>query len=443
MAIGPIDYSVNVQTPFQSALQGFGGGLAVKQAMDAETAKAQQQQAARAMAGDLATFSATPNRTAKDYAAIVAKYPQLSEHFKRAWDMESPDVKTARVSEMSNIFSAVHNGAPEVAIDLLTKKAEAARNSGDAQTADSAEAMIRLIKTNPEAAKTSVGLGLYASTGDEKFAETLAKIGGEQRAAALAPAQLTEAQAKAHSAAVAAQFAESNAALDLQKKGWDITKIQADIDIAKENARIAAMNAAIAREGNELKREELRMKLADAQRARDDKVREKEAEASSATGNIDNMLNTIERVLRAPGLHNVVGAVEGRIPALLSDESADAIALIDTLGSQAFLSQIPNIKGMGQLSNAEGDKLQSALQNLTRKQSETQFKANLNEATRLLRKARANIEHRLGVPESVPDTPANPAAAAPRAISGDADYAALAPGALYTAPDGTVRRKSQ
>jgi GH24 family phage-related lysozyme (muramidase) len=61
--------------------------------------------------------------------------------------------------------------------------------------------------------------------------------------------------------------------------------------------------------------------------------------------------------------------------------------MIDTLGSQAFLSQIPNIKGMGQLSNAEGEKLQAALQNFTRKQSEKQFRDNLAEANRLLTKA--------------------------------------------------------
>ncbi|MFW1812974.1 hypothetical protein ACG9HX_16980, partial [Acinetobacter ursingii] len=52
------------------------------------------------------------------------------------------------------------------------------------------------------------------------------------------------------------------------------------------------------------------------------------------------------------------------------DDRADSIALIETLGSQAFLSQSPAIKGLGQLSNVEGDKLQAAFQNLGRKQSE-------------------------------------------------------------------------
>jgi hypothetical protein len=61
---------------------------------------------------------------------------------------------------------------------------------------------------------------------------------------------------------------------------------------------------------------------------------------------------------------------------------------------------------MGALSNAEGEKLQSALQNLTRAQSEKQFKASAKEAQRLMLIARKNIAARYGVPENVPDTPA-------------------------------------
>lgn len=190
--MGPIDYSINVRTPFESAMQGLKGGLAVQGVIDANAERVKQQQAARAMQADLGAFAQKTDRTAADYASIVAKYPQLSEHFKRGWEMEAPDVKAARVSEMSNVFAAVNNGAPEVAIDVLTRKAEAARNSGDARTAASAEAMARLIKMNPEAAKTAVGLGLYAATGDEKFAETLAKLTGVKRTEALLPGEVAQ-----------------------------------------------------------------------------------------------------------------------------------------------------------------------------------------------------------------------------------------------------------
>ena len=122
------------------------------------------------------------------------------------------------------------------------------------------------------------------------------------------------------------------------------------------------------------------------------------------------MLNTIERIKKNPALNNVLGSVEGRLPSVFSDEGSNAIELIDTLGSQAFLSQVSAMKGLGALSNAEGEKLQSALQSLSRKQGEKQFRENLDEAARLIKKGREGISRRTGVPLPPVDTPAAPGA---------------------------------
>jgi hypothetical protein len=243
--------------------------------------------------------------------------------------------------------------------------------------------------------------------GPEKFTETFTKLQNEQRSAEKAPFELTEAQAKAQKAAVDAKFAESNAATDLQKKGWDITKIQEDIKVAKENSRIAALNAATSREGNQLKKVELATKLQEAHDKRDELVRTKAADVESARGNMDNMLNTADRILKTP--MGVVGAAAGPISSRMpttSQDTADFEALVETLGSQSFLAQIPNIKGMGALSNAEGEKLQAALQNFSLKQSPEHLLENVKEAQRLILKGRANLTKRYGVPEVIPDTPA-------------------------------------
>lgn len=61
---------------------------------------------------------------------------------------------------------------------------------------------------------------------------------------------------------------------------------------------------------------------------------------------------------------------------------------------------------MGALSNAEGEKLQSALQNLNLRQSDKQLVSNVKEAQRLILKARSNIAKRYGMPDTTPDTPA-------------------------------------
>jgi hypothetical protein len=64
------------------------------------------------------------------------------------------------------------------------------------------------------------------------------------------------------------------------------------------------------------------------------------------------------------------------------------------------------MKGLGALTEAEGKKLQSSLQNLSLTQSPEQLTANVREAQRLILKGRKNLADRTGVPQGVPDTPA-------------------------------------
>lgn len=409
--MGPIDYTVDIQSPMQVGLQGFAAGDAIRGQMEARAQAEQARLAKEAMARDLDALYDDP--TPQAIARVSLKYPQFSEQFKRSSDMLTQAQRDGLIVQGVPIDAALKAGQPQIAIQKLNELADGMEKSGDGQYVNAVRAVAKTIELDPKTASAQFG-GLLASLmGAEKYAETLGKFGAESRAQEQAPAvarkleaDATAAEAGAVTAGVTAKFAESRAVQDLRMSEGQIKKWAADTEISKQNARIAAMNASIARETNQLKREELRMKMEDAVRERDDKLRGKVAEVESARFNIDNMINTADRVLSNPSLANVLGSIEGRLPSVLSDEGADAIALIDTLGSQAFLSQIPNVKGMGQLSNAEGEKLQSALQNLSRTQSEPQFRSNLKEAQRLMLKARKNVASRYGLPESTPDTPA-------------------------------------
>jgi hypothetical protein len=337
---------------------------------------------------------------------MMVKYPQLSEQFKRTYDVLNTEQQQSRLSQATQVYAALQSGKPEVAQQLLAEQAAAMRNSGMEQEAKTAETIAELVKLHPETAKTSTGLFLASAMGPEKFTETFTKLQTEQRAAEKAPFELSEQQAKAQKAAVDAKFAESQAVLDLQKKGWDITKVQEDIKIAKENSRIAAVNAAISREGNVLKRQEMGIKLEEMKQKRDEAVRTKTADVETARGSMDNMLNTADRILKTPigTVESATGPISSRMPTM-SEDTADFESLVETLGSQAFMAQIPNIKGMGALSNAEGEKLQAALQNFSLKQSPKRLMENVREAQRLILGARKNVSERYGVPDKVPDTP--------------------------------------
>lgn len=409
----PINYLQQVVDPFAQAAQGveLGAGLAAMEAkrIEAERQRIQAEAQRQQLAQEQARFFANPKPTMRDAARFASMLsPEQSKAFLPYIEGINKEQQQNILKSNTQILSALQVN-PETGIQMLRDYATAQRNSGDVEEATLYE---RLADAAADPTK-GPGMVFQALTrviaplpGAKEMFEAADKASATARAEELQPSLVKEAKAKADKAAVAAKFAESDAVLDLQKKGWDITKIQEDIKIAKQNAGIAALNAQIAREGNALKREENQIKLQDMLQKRDAAVREKAADVESARFNIDNMLNTADRILKNPKLNDVVGTIEGRLPVVLSDEAQDAVALIETLGSQAFLSQIPNVKGMGQLSNAEGEKLQNAFQNLGRVQSEKQFRQNLNEAQRLLLKARQNVSRRYGVPESVPDTPA-------------------------------------
>lgn len=438
---GPYDYSLgNVPDPSQAFTAGLQQGNAILQlgqqrqqqqlAMQAEQQKMQQQ---RMQAEALQGLMNNPAAGAADYSRVMTAIPSLSENLKRAWEVKSKEQQESSLTDLSQWSAAIQQGQPEFAVAKMTERADAMDKAAGRATPESQalRAQAKVIEQNPQFGGVMIKSILMAHPDGKRLVDNIVALGGEDRAAAKAPAELrtanagaTKAEADAVTAGVTAKYAERGALADLEKKGWDIKSLQADIEYKRQDTRIKAMNAAIGREGNDLKRQELRLKVQEAQGKLDDKVREKVATAEAGASSIDNMLNTIERVKKNPELNSVLGSIEGGAyypnamagmlnPAGDGDMRNDAIALIDTLGSQAFLAQIPNIKGMGALSNAEGEKLQSALQNLSRKQSEKQFRENLDEAARLLKKGRESLSRSTGVPLKGPDAPAAPGARPP------------------------------
>lgn len=315
MALGPIDYTIDAGNAFKDTLQGFQGGFnlgnALQQRQIQQEQQVAQQQSAARMQADLYAVASNPNASGTDYAGLMTKYPQLSENLKRSWDTLNSQQRQTKLEQAGQVYAALSSGNLSVAKDMFKGISEAAKNSGDSREVASAEAMLRMIDMNPEAAKTSMGMAIVSQAGPEKFAEAFGKLGAEQRAAEQAPFDLADKRAKAQQEAVKAKYADSVALQDIEKRGWDIKKVVSDIGIDKENSRIRAMEAGLKREENDLKRQELQLKIADAKTAREDKIREKVSGAESAASTIDNMLNTADRVLKNPALNSVLGSVQG------------------------------------------------------------------------------------------------------------------------------------
>lgn len=237
----PFNYSLDVQTPFQAALQGYQAGAAIRN----DQAQQQQQQAALAQQQQqqevLKKLIANPSPTADDYAAATLLVPGMKEQFKQSWDMRSSAQQQNDLQHVGQVYSAIVSGNPQIASDLLKRRADAMRNSGDDAGAKDAEAMAGVISEHPQFARSLIGMRLSAMPGGDKVIGNVAALNTDQRAQDQAPGALRKVNADASAAeadatkkAVDAKYAEQQAKDEIAKRAADLglTKAQTSQAVA-------------------------------------------------------------------------------------------------------------------------------------------------------------------------------------------------------------------
>lgn len=398
MALDPINYIGMIQQA-----QGGGLGDAITSGLRTGAAiqefRAQRNQADQAAQYAADVQAAFDTGDARAFAALSAKYPQQREAFKQSWDMLNKDQQDQEFGTGVQVWNALGSGRADIAKGLLEQHITAMKNAGE-DTSD-LENIRTSIEADPKQARNMIGLSLSAIDPDR-----WGKIATEQRSSESAPFELSEKAAKAQKAAVDARFAESKAVQDLSKGGWEIQKLANDINISRQNSQIAALNAGIAREGNDIKRQEMQLKLQEKLDKRDSDLRGKVSEVENGRATIDNFLNTADSILKTPAgtVSSATGTISSVLPTIGQDV-ADFEETLKTLGSQAFLSQVPAMKGLGALTEAEGKKLESSLANLSLRQSPQKLLQNVQEAQRLMLGARKRLGEKYGAPDTIPDRP--------------------------------------
>ncbi len=110
-----------------------------------------------------------------------------------------------------------------------------------------------------------------------------------------------------------------------------------------------------------------------------------EAYSQSAMDAFDRAISSANRLLKHPGFTTGVGLpsinpLDGNLAGFIvpGSNAADFRAELDALKAQVFLPMVQSMKGMGALSNSEGEKLTASIGALNPSMSEGGFKASLN-----------------------------------------------------------------
>jgi hypothetical protein len=201
---GPINYSIDVQSPFESALGGFklGSDVATIQATqkkrELETealAQAQQRQT------DLANLFKNPNATSADYARVSAFLPKdQAAIVTQGFEAQTKEQQQNTLRSGAQVYTAIKSGNLPVAEMRLKEQAEALRRAGKEKEAQGFDDLSNLIRLNPTGAQTTIALTIAGLPGGKDFLDNADKALSTVREEALQPSKLKEAVADADKA---------------------------------------------------------------------------------------------------------------------------------------------------------------------------------------------------------------------------------------------------
>lgn len=361
---GPFDYRINVADPFSAATQGLQIGASIEQLRQQREDRARKleqdkrlQEQQSAMQERVMSFIDRP--TAQGAMALSALMsPDQAKSIREGWDLLDKDTQRGRLEVVGQALTALKLGKSDIAIDLFRQYGEAARNSGDEETARAYDTYAELTGSSPEGVMANLSGMIAPLPGGNEMLENVFKE-------AKLPGEVREGEAKATTAEAEAKYAEPKILQDMEKTGWDIKKIKQDVEFRPLELNLRRLEALTARENAGLKRQALQLKVDDARRQYEQAVSDRLAEAQSAQINIVDMRQSVSDLRSHPGFSSLFGAsiVPGArfVP---GTDTAGAEAQLESLKARAFVLGSQKMRGLGALGEKEGAKIEAALASL-------------------------------------------------------------------------------
>lgn len=395
----PIDY-MGMQPqidPGRALLQGLQLGSAIRGIRQENEALALREQ----YKADLQ--KAMMSRNPQAWLDLAAMYPEQGQSFREQAAALGEQQQKNEFLIGAQALNALNRGDVAAARMIVDQQIEAAQNSGADVTG--LKAIRASLDVDPSIVQGQLS-AILSTINRENFKDLVAA----PYLLAREMATTDEARAKAETAAVTARFAESQAAVDLAKAGWDIEQIQQNMGVQRANQEIAVLEAARKRTTDELQQRELELKISEAERKRDLAVRDAQFANESAYADLSVGLSNITSILQTPAqvIEAATGPVSQMFPTM-SEETADFQEKINTLKSQTFMSQVQKMRGLGALTQSEGARLESLLGSLELRQSPEQLLSNIRTIESIMTAGSERYRGILGLPPQEPQQ-AQPAA---------------------------------
>jgi hypothetical protein len=194
-----------------------------------------QQEENKVKQQELLELSRDP--TAKKVQEFIIRRPELAAQFKDSYANLSDNEKRTATEVNFLIKSGLESGKQDVVVSEIDRRIEAAKNSGDAVTADKLDVMKNLVIANPNAARLTANAFLASTMDPDKFANMEKTRGEESRAQEEQPYKIKNLKAESVVKELEAQFAP-----DQMRAQLGLTRAQT----ASANASASAASASAA-----------------------------------------------------------------------------------------------------------------------------------------------------------------------------------------------------
>jgi hypothetical protein len=229
----PMNYAIDVQSPFEAALGGFKLGAAGAEVQ----AQTQAREKAKTYQTGIDAFFNKPaaERTYSDIEPLLvgANKQQFDALQAVAKNMNDEQLNSSKRLYGQLLVSLEQN--PETAKTILQNRIDAETNP---QQKLAWQDMLKTINISPKIAADNVELLGTAAFGKDWY-EGITKVREERRTAALAPSKVIEARAKADQAVADATTAQATAGNAAEKATADAAKAMADAQKAAVDAKFA------------------------------------------------------------------------------------------------------------------------------------------------------------------------------------------------------------
>lgn len=316
-----------------------------------------QRKAPFAIGGEMNPDGRDPAMAVNEYLSNPSAYVQhLEARRQNVIDRQ----RSAYMTALNPIYAAQQSGNLGLARQQMERAKDNLIRSGDLERANEMQNLIQVHDQDPRAAESMVGIGLASM--DKNFATGIKTLGEEARERQISP-------------------------LKTQKLQEDITGSQFD-------RQIKQLETQIKQEDSMTRRGELMMKRDELLAKSDQQKREAGSALQSQLEKMDNTLNTIKTIrshpfITDPGILSGPGTVRGMLERKVpGTQATDFNALIKTLNSQQFMNGINEMRGLGALNQAEGERIENTIRTINPDISAAALKDSLNTIESTLERAR-------------------------------------------------------